>query len=156
MGRRLRCALRASRSAALASAVALAPVAALPAAGTATGVWRTADGDALIEIAECGAPLCGRLVWMRDPPHDDDRNNPDPALRARRLCGLEILWGFVAAGENAWNGGSVYDAKSGNTYRGTLRLEPDGALSLRGYVGIPLFGRSERWTRDAAPERCAR
>jgi len=154
MGRRLRRALRASRSGALAAACALGGIAA--GAETPVGIWRTADGDALIEIAACDAALCGRIVWMRDPPHDDDRNNPDPALRARPLCGLEILSGFVADGDDAWSGGRVYDAKSGNTYRGTLRLEPDDALSLRGYVGIPLFGRSERWTRDAAPQRCAR
>ncbi len=137
-----------------AAALALALIAAPAAAQSPIGVWRTADGDGLVEIASCGAALCGRLAWMRDPPTLVDRHNPDPALRARPLCGLEILAGFVPDGDGAWSGGSVYDAKSGRTYRGTLRLGPDGVLALRGYFGIPLFGRSERWTRDASAERC--
>ena len=135
---------------------ALALLAAPAQAQSALGVWLTDDGDALVEIGSCGAALCGRIVWMRDPPALDDRHNPDPALRARPLCGLEILAGFAADGEGRWSGGRVYDPKTGSTYRGTITLDADGALTLRGYVGIPLFGRSARWTRDAAAERCAR
>ena len=35
---------------------------------------------------------------------------------------------------------------AGNTYRGTLWVEGD-KLKLCGYVGVPLFGRTETWQR---------
>ena len=133
---------------------ALALLAAPAAAQSPFGVWRTEDDDGLVEIVPCGEALCGDIVWMLDPPSPLDRENPDPAMRTRPLCGLRILWGFVPDGDGAWAGGRVYDPKSGRTYRGSARLEADGRLLLRGYIIIPLFGLSTRWTRDAAPDRC--
>jgi uncharacterized protein (DUF2147 family) len=50
-------------------------------------------------------------------------------------------------GPDGWSGGSLYDPESGNTYSGNIIMKPDGALTLRGYIGISLFGRSEDWTR---------
>jgi uncharacterized protein (DUF2147 family) len=80
-------------------------------------------------------------------PQAADIHNPDPALRGRALCGLTIMSGFRLNGPDRWEGGSLYDPESGNTYTGRVSLNPDGTLSLRGYVGVPLFGRTEEWTR---------
>lgn len=121
----------------------------------AEGRWLTQDKSAVVEIYRCGdAALCGRLLWFRMKPVDREHNpqatdihNPDPALRSRPLCGMTIMSGFHANGSDRWEGGSLYDPESGNTYGGRISLNADGALSLRGYVGIPLFGRSEEWTR---------
>lgn len=123
--------------------------------GTAEGRWLTQGKSAVVEIYRCGdGALCGRLSWLRMRPVDREHNpqaadihNPDPGLRRRSLCGLTIMSGFHANGPDRWEGGSLYDPESGNTYTGRISLNPDGTLSLRGYVGIPLFGRSEEWTR---------
>ncbi len=49
-----------------------------------------------------------------------------------------------------WNGGEVLDPESGDVYRATLRLRDGGArLDVHGYIGIPLLGRSQIWTRAA-------
>jgi len=122
------------------------------------GTWVTEAGEAKVEVAPCGDKLCGSITWMKDPLYLDDRDgakgtpildfqNPDPALRSRQVLGLRILQGFTAAGENAWSGGTCYDPKSGKTYRARLRLVAPDRLELRGYVGIPLFGRTSVWTR---------
>jgi uncharacterized protein (DUF2147 family) len=117
-----------------------------------TGTWRTADGDAKIEMYACGDALCGRIAWMENPEENGrpraDVNNPSPALRERPILGLEILHGFHEDSPGVWSGGKVYDPKTGNEYRGKIRLQEDGTLRLRGYVGAPLFGRSETWTRE--------
>ena len=46
-----------------------------------TGTWKTADGRAMIEIYHCGAKICGRVAWLREPcfPADGRR-----ILRASR------------------------------------------------------------------------
>jgi hypothetical protein len=54
--------------------------------------------------------LCGRILWLetpRDPQGRLDRykNNPDPALRQHRLCGLTIFWGLHSIGPDRWEDG---------------------------------------------------
>jgi uncharacterized protein (DUF2147 family) len=126
-------------------------------AGSVEGSWLTEAKNGIVAIFHCGgAELCGRLAWVRIAPSDDnphavDNRNPDPKLRRRALCGLTMMWGFRPDGPDHWSGGALYDPQSGNTYRGTMVLRPDGKLGLRGYVLVPLFGRSESWTRFTRP-----
>lgn len=123
------------------------------------GYWLTEKKDGLVEIFRCAAggdTLCGRLAWFRIRPDDPnpralDRKNPDPARRGRSLCGLAFMHGFRPAGTDNWEDGAVYDPDSGNTYHATMRLQADGSLRLRGYIGISLLGRSEVWTRYTQP-----
>ncbi len=134
----------------------LASEAPAPAAGARAilGVWLTGDRDAKIKIYECGAEkFCGRIVWVKKGPPTDIKN-PNPALRGRPIMGLAIMKGFSYSGKNKWTGGRLYDPKSGNTYRGSMRLASPNRLKLRGYVLLPVFGRSETWTRvrGTAPE----
>jgi len=45
---------------------------------------------------------------------------------------------------------------SGNTYTRQPTLDGDDRLRLRGYVGVPLIGRTTTWTRVGAENRlCA-
>ena len=115
------------------------------------GTWINADGDGWIELVIVCNELRGRITGSPDDPAGRnpprlDVNNPDPSLRSRRLLGLTILSGFRFDGSR-WTGGSVYDPNSGNTYRGTITLVDHDTLALRGYIGIPLFGRTETWRR---------
>lgn len=124
------------------------------------GTWRTADGRALIEIYPCGANMCGRVAWLREPnfPVDDregmagkprvDRYNPTAELRNRGVLGLRIMEGFIRKGDNRWEQGTIYDADTGRTYRSRLTLLSADRLDLHGYIGIPLFGKSSIWTRQ--------
>ena len=98
-----------------------------------------------------GDALTGTVVAIRDPfygpgetgaegaPRLDDEN-PDPALRTRPVVGLSILLDF------AWDGrrwqGRIYDPESGNTYQSRLKVNGDGELEIRGYIGSPMFGRT--------------
>lgn len=120
--------------------------------GAAEGRWLTQEKSGVVEIYQCGdGTLCGRLIWFRMKPTEQnpravDIHNPTPALRNRPLCGLTIMWDFQPDGPDRWRGGSLYDPESGNTYGGKITLNPDGRLTLRGYIGISLFGRSEDWS----------
>jgi len=120
------------------------------------GLWRTEEGKAVVEIYRCEELLCGRIVWLKEPVKDGapvtDRENPVDSLRSRPVMGLVIMEGFAPDGEQEWSGGSIYDPESGDTYSAKMMLLEDQRLELRGYVLIPLFGRSEIWSRlEALP-----
>jgi uncharacterized protein (DUF2147 family) len=117
------------------------------------GTWLTEGGKSRVEIADCGDTLCGSIVWLAEPLDDSgeaktDRNNPDESLRERRIVGLQLLRGFIAADEeNVWSDGTIYNPEDGETYSCTLTLQDDGTLKVRGYVGLPLFGKTQIWNR---------
>lgn len=120
------------------------------------GWWLDQTGKAGIFISQCGKDVCGQIRWLRKPLNAQgkpvlDVHNETVSLRDRKVCGLWMLGNFVADGPEAWKGGWIYDPASGKTYKSVMHLEADGTLHVRGYIGIPLFGRSETWTRPAAP-----
>ena len=115
------------------------------------GRWLTQNKEGWIRLEIVGDTLEGSIAGA--PPgspgkRDFDDRNPDPALRSRRLDGLVIMTGFKYAGNGRWKNGTVYDPDSGNTYKCTARLLDPDTLKIKGYIGIPLLGRSEIWTRD--------
>lgn len=120
-----------------------------------TGLWLTEKKGLIVDLYECGEDaLCGRTVWMRKMTGKDgaprlDAKNPDPALRDRHWCGIEVITGLREK-EGRWVGGLVYDPKTGQTF--DFELNPAGErLEARGYLGVPLLGKTEIWSR-AAPE----
>jgi uncharacterized protein (DUF2147 family) len=126
----------------------LAVLAATPAfaAEPVTGTWLTDAKDGLVEIAPCGAKLCGRLAKMLVPPKGPpvDRNNPDPGLRSRPLLGLSVLSGFAPDGD-VWRG-TGYDPKVGKSYATTLQRTGPNTLKIKGCV-FGFLCRSAIWTR---------
>ena len=99
------------------------------------GAWVTAGGESKVEIYKCDSvTYCGKIIWLRDPlkegkPLTDDKN-PEDSLKSRPVLGLQILRGFTYSGERLW-----------------MTLVDEQNLDLRGFVVIPLFGRTEKWTR---------
>ena len=137
---------------------AVALTAPAQAAASPEGRWLTEKKHGIIEIYRCGADgtLCGRLVWFQIEPDDPNKqgldvHNPDPARRNRSLCGVVFMTGFKPAEANAWEDGALYDVETGKSYGGTITMQPDGTLRLRGYIGTPLLGRDTIWTRHTGP-----
>jgi uncharacterized protein (DUF2147 family) len=116
------------------------------------GAWLTAGGESKVEIYRCDSvTYCGKIIWLRDPLKEGkavtDDKNPEDSLKSRTVLGLQILRGFTYAGDRVWSGGKIYDPKSGNDYSAKMTLVDEQNLDLRGFVVIPLFGRTEKWTR---------
>ena len=127
-----------------------------------TGTWLTASGVAQVRIGPCSdasaGPICGYIVNLINPKGPDgqvvapdaatDYRNENPALRSRKVIGMPLIWGFKkTADPNAFEDGKIYNGENGKTYNANISLQPDGKLRLRGYVGTPMFGETQLWTR---------
>lgn len=144
------------RAMALVAVMAASASAAVPGASP-IGTWFDETKTGGIEISRCGGSLCGKIVWLREPKLPDGRikldiHNDDPALQKRTICGLPLLSGFTPAASEpgVWEGGKIYNPQDGAHYKATMRLEPDGTLRVRGYLGVSLFGQTQVWTRPPA------
>lgn len=115
------------------------------------GTWLNEEKDGKIEIYKTGEKYFGKIVWGKELYEPDgktsrtDRKNPDPKLRSRKLEGLVILTNF-RYDDDEWEGGKIYDPKSGKTYSCVMRFK-GSILVIKGYVGVTWLGRTTVWTR---------
>jgi uncharacterized protein (DUF2147 family) len=71
---------------------------------------------------------------------DERKNQP--------ILGLLIIRN-MALRDTDYGGGDILDPDSGSVYRCKFHLEKDGTvLVVRGFIGLPLFGRSQSWQRQ--------
>ena len=116
------------------------------------GLWLTEKKGVVVKLYECGDALCGQTVWMKKMTYKNgaprlDAKNPDPALRDRHWCGIEVITDVKPKGDGEWKGGEVYDPKTGETFDFDIKAKGPDRLKVRGYLGVPLLGKSENWTR---------
>lgn len=111
------------------------------------GEWLSQEKDGKISIYKQGDKYYGKISWGKTPGRKDT-NNPDAKLKNRDLIGLVILQDFKYTG-SAWENGKIYDPNSGKTYDCILKVKDNNkVLDIRGYVGVPMFGRTATWTRS--------
>ncbi|MGJ8694785.1 MAG: DUF2147 domain-containing protein [Verrucomicrobiaceae bacterium] len=111
------------------------------------GEWIKSDGTARIKMwLDDNKQLQGMITWVKDKNRTHDTNNPNPALRKRRLRGLRVISGFTKAGTK-FTGGTVYDSASGKIYKGKIWNDGDDKIVMRAFVGISLLGKSAEWNR---------
>ena len=145
-----------------AAALALLATPASAQQSSVMGTWLTASGVAQVKIGPCadaaGGALCGFVVGLINPKGPDgkvvapeaavDYRNENPGLRSRKVIGMPLIWGFKKGSDpNTFEDGKIYNGEDGKTYSANISLQPDGKLRLRGYVGSPMLGQTQLWTR---------
>jgi len=97
----------------------------------------------------------GKIFWLKKPNNPDgtpkyDTKNPNPDLRKVKSDQIVLLRNFTYDSKNKeWIGGEIYDPEEGKTYKCKLNFESATKLKVRGYIGIPAFGKTMYWTKES-------
>lgn len=117
------------------------------------GSWQTIDDStqqprSIIKITQSGDNITGKIVkinfWKDENPTDVCKDCTD-SRKNQLILGMTILTD-VSQNDGYWSA-QILDPKNGKVYQCRLTLEDANTLIVRGYVGIPLFGRTQIWHR---------
>ena len=105
------------------------------------GRWITQSGKLEVDIAACGAFLCGTITRVID-----DGAAPAATPAAASPLGVQILTGMKAAPEGGYTG-QIYNRADGKTYASRIALAGPAQLSVSIYAnpsGSPIV---QTWHR---------
>ena len=128
-------------------------------ASTPAGRWRTFDdkiagkAKAIIVLYEEKGLLFGRVETLVDPDAVKICDKCSDERKGRPVTGMVVVRRMKKDGDE-YTGGDILDPKSGSVYRCKMRLVDQGRkLTVRGYLGFSLFGRSQTWVRDDSEQK---
>ncbi|MDM5176329.1 DUF2147 domain-containing protein [Massilia sp. CCM 8695] len=136
---------------AMTPALALAQETASP-----VGLWKNIDDvtgkpKALIRISDNNGEIQGKLEKLFRPEGTDQ--NPkctkcEGANKDQPILGMTFMSGLKKEGDE-YTGGQILDPDNGKVYKSKLKVVEGGKkLNVRGYMGMPVFGRSQVWVRE--------
>jgi uncharacterized protein (DUF2147 family) len=123
------------------------------------GTWKTIDDKtgyarAEVKISKLkDGSYAGKIIKIHAIPNRPAISKCEKCegnLKNAPLLGLAILSGFEknASRTNEYINGKIIDPLSGNTYQSKGQLNARGnVLTIRGYVGTTLLGRTVSWIR---------
>jgi uncharacterized protein (DUF2147 family) len=143
------------KKAAVAFVLATASVLAL-AQNTPAGLWRTIDDDgktekSTVRITITNGVVTGKVEHITDPAKADEKCvKCDDDRKDKPIVGMVIINDVKQDPDDPelWDGGLILDPAKGKTYRVRLKpIEGGKQLEVRGYIGSPMFGRTQTWVR---------
>lgn len=138
----------------LAASVGLAGMA-LADEGSPVGTWKTIDDKtgkvrSLVRITEVNGELQGKIEKIFHGPEEDQNPKCNLCTDARKdqpVIGMVFMNGLKKDGDK-YSGGQILDPNNGKVYKSKMELTDGGKkLEVRGYIGAPLFGRTQVWLR---------
>lgn len=121
------------------------------ASGQITGKWKTVDDTdgvekSIVEIYEKNGKLHGRVESLLAGADKTHCSACKGDLKDKPITGMVILSNLEKTSKGG-DDGKILDPASGKTYSCYIELETPDKLKLRGYLGMPAFGRTQYWYR---------
>ena len=127
---------------------------------TITGTWKQIEDQGVnkgkaasyIEIFEKNGLYFGKITKLLLDPPDKVCNKCSGDLKNKPLVGMIILKNMKKTGNVdkelglEFASGTIFDPDEDDTYKCLMWLKDD-VLTVRGYIGISLLGRSAEWFR---------
>ena len=119
----------------------------------AIGVWKTIDDKtnqpaSLVKIEEVNGSLEGVIIKTFPRPNENPLvscNLCKDDLKDKPIIGLKIMSGLKQEKPGFWSGGKILDPKEGEYYKVKLSTEDGKKMDVRGYIGVPVLGRTQVW-----------
>lgn len=116
------------------------------------GKWKTIDDisgkeKGIVEVYEKSGLIYARILDIFETEHKNKKCSLCAGQdKDKPFLGLVIVRGLKKEGDE-YNGGKVLDPKIGKYYKCYMKLEEPDKLKIRGYVGVPMLGRTQYWYR---------
>lgn len=116
-----------------------------------TGRWKTVDDTdgkekSIIEIFEKNGKLYGRVDELLEDADKTVCERCPGDLKNKPILGMIILTDLLKS-HSGGTDGKILDPGTGKSYSCYIELENPDKLKLRGYLGLPAFGRTQYWYR---------
>ena len=143
------------KKAAVAFVLATASLVAM-AQNTPAGLWKTIDDDgktekSLVRITNTNGVYSGKVEKISDPAKAAEVcSKCDDERKDKPIVGMTIIWEVKQDAEDPglFAGGQILDPAKGSSYKVRLKpIEGGKKLEVRGYIGSPMFGRTQTWVR---------
>ena len=118
-----------------------------------TGIWQTVDDEdgkpkSHIEVYKVDGKLHAKVIKLLEKENDLLCTECKGDKKDQPIVGMEIMWEMKKDGDkNEWKGGKIMDPKNGKEYKCKVKLEQEGVLEVRGFIGFSLLGRTQKWYR---------
>jgi len=112
------------------------------------GRWELLDKTLIITVSMYKNQFKAVITWFRDTEgktldYWTDINNPNPALRHRKLHGMSILRNLTYHPKtNSWEEGMIYDSIHGREWNASAYIDKNGQLKVKGYWHFKFIGRT--------------